>query len=116
MRAESTGEKWGRIAGQIQNAVLSAYPNPGREGCPRLRTVVNYAKRVANWDDVKGEADYDHITHCSPCYAAFLDARARIRVSEEVSGGPSKRVPRQVEKKIGRTLDQVVLAAPSASR
>jgi hypothetical protein len=107
MRAECTEEKWDRIARQIQNALLNAHPNPEREGCPGLRVVVNYAKRVANFDDVKDEAEYQHITHCSLCYVGFLDAREQLRASQEVSGGPTKRLPRPVEKKIGRTLDRL---------
>ena len=58
-------------------------------------------------DDVKDEAEYQHITHCSLCYVGFLDAREQLRASQEVSGGPTKRLPRPVEKKIGRTLDRL---------
>jgi hypothetical protein len=35
--------------------------------------------------------------HCSPCYAGFLDARKQL----------PKRLPRRVEKKIGRTVDEI---------
>jgi hypothetical protein len=116
MRTESIEEKWDRLGRRIRNLVLRAYPNPGRMGCPGLPVVVNFAKRVANFDDVKEDAEYRHITHCSPCYAEFLDARERLRASEEVSGGPTERFPRRAEKRIGRALEQFERILESLSK
>ena len=76
--SESTEEKYRRLQREIQGAILRNYPNPKRQGCPGDETVRNLA---ANPDSIKAEDETDeqgawyHITHCSPCYAAFLKLR-----------------------------------------
>jgi hypothetical protein len=115
MKPESTEQKYERIRLEIQNLVLSAYPNPDRQGCPGSSVVAYLARRVANWEDIEEEADYQHIMHCSPCYAEYLDAREELRASSD-RGEPPKRMPRHVEKKIGRTLEQLEKLMKSCSR
>lgn len=75
---ESSEEKYRRLQAEIQSAILRNYPNPDRQGCPGDATVRNLA---ANPDSIKAEDEADeqsawyHITHCSPCYASFLELR-----------------------------------------
>ena len=76
--SESTEEKYRRLQREIQGAILRNYPNPKRQGCPGDVAV---RKLAANPDSIKAEDDADehgawyHITHCSPCYASFLELR-----------------------------------------
>ena len=68
-------QKYNRLAAAVQQTILSSFPNPDRVGCPgdlRLREVA--ARRNIVEDDV-----WQHITHCSPCYAEFLGAKEEIR-------------------------------------
>lgn len=75
---ESPEEKYGRLQGEIQRAILQSYPNPERKGCAAEATICNFA---TNPDTIKAEDETDeqgewyHVTHCSPCYARFLELR-----------------------------------------
>ena len=72
---ETPEQKYNRLAAAVQQTILSSFPNPDRDGCPggvRLREVA--ARRTIVEDD-----DWQHITHCSPCYAEFLGAKEEIR-------------------------------------
>ena len=72
---ETPEQKYNRLAAAVQQTILSSFPNPDRVGCPgdlRLREVA--ARRTIVEDD-----DWQHITHCSPCYAEFLGAKDEIR-------------------------------------
>ena len=72
---ETPEQKYNRLAAAVQQTILSSFPNPDRVGCPggvRLREVA--ARRTIVEDD-----DWQHITHCSPCYAEFLGAKEEIR-------------------------------------
>jgi hypothetical protein len=75
---ESPDEKYFRLQSEIQRAILRNYPNPERRGCPG-DAVVRYL--AANPDSIKIEDETDehgawyHITHCSPCYARFVELR-----------------------------------------
>lgn len=75
---ESPEEKYRRLQSEIQRAILRSYPNPERQGCPGDAAVRNLA---ANPVSIKVEDETDehgawyHITHCSPCYASFLELR-----------------------------------------
>ncbi len=66
--AETPREKYERLQKAVQNAILNGYPNPGREGCPG-GTIV---REVAFREDLTKDPVWEHITHCSPCYADFL--------------------------------------------
>jgi len=72
---ENPEQKYNRLAAAVQQTILSSFPNPDRVGCPgdlRLREVA--ARRTIVEDD-----DWQHITHCSPCYAEFLGAKEESR-------------------------------------
>ncbi len=79
---DSPEEKYDRLQGEIQRAILQSYPNSQRQGCPSDATVRNFA---TNPDTIKAEDEADesgewhHITHCSPCYARFLELRSAGR-------------------------------------
>jgi hypothetical protein len=77
MAEEAPKEKYERLQRDIQREILTAYPNPTRKGCPG-DTVV---KLVAERKDILTDEPWEHITHCSPCYAAFLAQKERIRAA-----------------------------------
>jgi hypothetical protein len=75
---ESLEEKYCRLQSEIQRAILRNYPNLERRGCPGDAVLRNLA---ANPGSIKAEDEADvsgtwyHTTHCSPCYAKFLEFR-----------------------------------------
>jgi hypothetical protein len=75
---ESLEEKYCRLQSEIQRAILRNYPNLERRGCPGDAVLRNLA---ANPDSIKAEDETNvdgawyHISHCSPCYASFLELR-----------------------------------------
>jgi hypothetical protein len=112
MRGESAKQKFERLRGQIQNLMLTAYPNPARRGCPGQPAVEEIARRATAEEMMQGETVFEHIMRCSPCYGEFLAARQRLRGPRE----PAKRVPRPVEKRIGRALDRLDEVMKSAAK
>jgi hypothetical protein len=88
---ESPLEKYNRIQRDIQAAILKNYPNPERKGCPGRSVVDAFAsspERITADDDANPESEWFHVTHCSPCYAEFLDSRnafRRRRVQERLT-------------------------------
>jgi hypothetical protein len=115
MKAETPEQKFNRLQKQIQNLVLKGYPNPAREGCPGDAVVANYARRVAAGEETEREPDYEHITHCSPCYREFLDTRDRLR-GEEGQAKPGKRMSWFTRRRLGRNLDKLENVMESAAR
>jgi hypothetical protein len=77
--AESHEEQFERISGIVQQSILKGYPNPTREGCPGDAAV----REVASRSELKEDALWQHITHCSPCYAEFLRIKEEIRAGAE---------------------------------
>jgi hypothetical protein len=83
---ESPEQKYSRLQSEIQGAILSNYPNPERQGCPGEATIQGFAK---NPDSITVEDETDelsawyHVTHCSPCYASFLQMRDAERAKNE---------------------------------
>jgi hypothetical protein len=61
---------------------------------------------------MEGNAHYEHIMHCSPCYAEFLAARHRLSPPRD----PSYRMPRRGEKKLGKMMDQLEAAMREVAR
>jgi hypothetical protein len=115
MSHESTEQKWNRLSEYIRNLILTECPNPDRIGCPGSAVVSEYARRAADFDEtVEPEADYQHIVHCSPCYADFLGAREQLRMPG--ASGQPKRLPNRVEKGIARALDGIEDLLKSCSR
>jgi hypothetical protein len=106
MKEETAEQKFLRLQRYIQGLVLKAYPNPSRTGCRGSNAIGEYAKRAGEFfDDVESEAGYQHILHCSPCYAEFLKARQDLRAA--VGPQQAMRIPRRLEKKMARTVDQL---------
>jgi hypothetical protein len=75
---ESPEQKYDRLQGEIQRAILHSYPNPQRQGCPGEGTIRNFAANpdsIMTEDETDEHGEWYHITHCSPCYASFLELR-----------------------------------------
>jgi hypothetical protein len=73
--AETPRERYERLQTAIQEAILNNYPNPDRVGCPEDTTIRDVAFR----EELTKDEAWDHITHCSPCYAQFLKFKAEWR-------------------------------------
>jgi hypothetical protein len=69
--AEPTPEHMKQI---LQQAILRNYPNPERRGCPGSEALRAGAQRKLPHED----PNWEHITHCSPCYQEFLAFRAAV--------------------------------------
>ena len=64
----------------IEKLLLVAFPNPQRQGCPGATVIEDYGNQRIQTDSV-----WEHISHCSPCFAEFKlvrDARWK-RESEQ---------------------------------
>ncbi|MBV8903453.1 MAG: hypothetical protein JOZ22_07435 [Acidobacteriia bacterium] len=73
MKHETPEEKWNRIQGSIQEGIAKGYPNPERTGCVNDDVVRELATRAAAFDDsIEEDPNWKHVTHCSPCYAQYL--------------------------------------------
>jgi len=72
---ETPEQKYNRMADAVQQSILRNYPNPNREGCPGEAAV----REVASRTEVRKDELWRHITHCSPCYAEFLQNRDEQR-------------------------------------
>jgi hypothetical protein len=67
-------EKWDRLQRTIQDGILTGYPNPERRGCPGSEAMIGLATRSARFDDsIEDDPQWKHVTHCSPCYAQYLE-------------------------------------------
>lgn len=55
----------------IEEILLQAFPNPERVGCPPPETIRALGERRIGRDDPA----WDHIWHCSPCFADFKKIR-----------------------------------------
>jgi hypothetical protein len=63
----------------VQEAILRGFPNPERRGCPGAAVL----KRLASSGlPAENDPDWDHVTHCSPCYAEFLDYRKQVKAAQ----------------------------------
>ena len=106
MRPETPEEKFNRLQAIIQNAVLTGYPNPLRINCPGSAAIAEYSKRVMDFEDiVEGEEPYEHITHCSPCYAEFLQANDDVRAQKRAAGETAKPMSRKTRNRMARAVD-----------
>jgi hypothetical protein len=83
MKRQTPEEKWNRIQSQIQERITKGYPNPERNGCPRGESIAALASRSAKFDDsVEDDPQWQHVTHCSPCYSEYLEEFRKRRVSK----------------------------------
>jgi hypothetical protein len=71
---DSPQERYERIQEILQEAILRDYPNPERRGC----VGDDVLKRMAERTRPVRDAQWEHVTHCSPCYREFLDFRAQV--------------------------------------
>ena len=87
MKEETPGEKWDRLKGQVQEGILNGYPNPRRDECPGAEVIHALAVRSANIDDdaIEDDPQWQHVTHCSPCYAEYLEAFKNVRSRKPVA-------------------------------
>jgi hypothetical protein len=77
MAEETPKQKFERLQNAVQSEILTAYPNPTRQGCPGDVVV----KQVAGRKNLIKDAPWEHITHCSPCYGEFLAYKEEFRAS-----------------------------------
>jgi hypothetical protein len=68
-------EKFEQISRAVQESILKNYPNPERRGCPGDEAVRSVAART----QLTADETWEHITHCSPCYAEFLAYKEQFR-------------------------------------
>ena len=73
--AETPQEKYDRLRKAVQKAILKDYPNPDRVGCPETPMI----REVAFREELTKDEVWEHITHCSPCYAEFLKVKEEWR-------------------------------------
>lgn len=83
MRLEdSTKQRFEKLKRQLQDAILTEYPNPERKGCPGAGAVRKLAE-LPLAQDIEQQPDWYHVTHCSECYREFLAARAELTTHAE---------------------------------
>ncbi|HKD06451.1 MAG TPA: hypothetical protein VKB79_11165 [Bryobacteraceae bacterium] len=104
MKAESAEQKYDRLRNVIHKLVLTAYPNPDRNGCPGPTAIEGYARRVAGWEKLDGDPTETHVQRCSPCYREFLDAGNRLRAAR---AKPTGRMSWFQRRRMKKTLDQL---------
>ncbi len=75
MDKETLEQKFERISRAVQESILQNYPNPERRNCPSDAVVQSVAART----ELQTDETWEHITHCSPCYAAFLAYKKQFR-------------------------------------
>jgi hypothetical protein len=80
--AETPEQKYDRLRIAVQEAILRDYPNPERKGCPDNALV----REVAWRDELIKDTVWQHLTHCSPCYAEFLKFKDEWRLARAGRG------------------------------
>lgn len=86
MKQETPQEKWKRLQGEVQQGILGGYPNPERQGCLDRDGIHTMALRSAQFDDtLENDPNWKHVTHCSPCYAAYLEVFNNVRARKPVA-------------------------------
>jgi len=77
-RPESPNAQFDRLKSQLQDSILSDYPNPERKGCPGDSVLKELAARPLH-DSLEGDSHWHHVTHCSECYREFLSFRVELQ-------------------------------------
>jgi hypothetical protein len=57
---------------------------------------------------------FEHITHCSPCYREFLEAREGLRAEEAAK--PETRMSWFRQRRLGKSLDKLEKVVKSAAQ
>src|SRR5262245_58905496 len=77
---ESPEQRYDRLQQTVQDAILRDYPNPERKGCPGLEAI----RALAADRLTRGATpDWEHVTHCSPCYREYLNSVEEFRQSRK---------------------------------
>lgn len=71
MQEELSDQELREIHRLIQQAALTAHPNPERVGCPGAATLAEMAARRRPWD----HPAHEHVSQCSPCLKEMLNFR-----------------------------------------
>jgi hypothetical protein len=74
MPDESPDQISDEIQRLLQQSILDNFPNPERRGCPGDVVLREVARRRLPIRD----AHWEHVTHCSPCFAEFLAIRREL--------------------------------------
>ncbi|MGI9074126.1 MAG: hypothetical protein ACR2JB_23070 [Bryobacteraceae bacterium] len=72
---DSLEQRYERVRDAVQQAILRNFPNPERKGCPGDKVV----REIAGRRNLIEDDAWRHITHCSPCYATFLQCKDEFR-------------------------------------
>lgn len=75
-------QRYKRLSSVVQETILRNFPNPERKGCPEDGVVREVARRRELIED----DSWQHITHCSPCYATFLKYKDQFRLTRRRRG------------------------------
>lgn len=71
----------GEILKELEEAYLTAYPNPDRIDCPSSVLIEQMVSGQIRPPARSGIVH--HLTHCSPCFRIFLDARNNLRAARK---------------------------------
>jgi hypothetical protein len=83
MKQETPEQKWDRLQSEIHAGITKGYPNPDRKGCVGHESIVALAVRAADFDDtIEDDPQWQHVTHCSPCYSEYVEALKNQRGSK----------------------------------
>ena len=86
MKQETPEEKWERLQSEVQEGILNGYPNPERRGCLDGDCIHALARRSAQFDDtIEDDPNWKHVTHCSPCYAVYLEVFKNVCTRKPVA-------------------------------
>ncbi len=80
--ADTPEQRYERLRDTVQQTILQNFPNPERKGCPGDAVV----REVAERRDLIEDDAWQHITHCSPCYATFLQFKDEFRARRRRRG------------------------------
>jgi hypothetical protein len=72
MQEELSDQELREIHRLVQQAALTAHPNPERVGCPGAATLAEMAALRRPWD----HAAHEHVSQCSPCLQEMLNFRS----------------------------------------
>ena len=75
---ESPEAKFDRLKKQLQDSILSDYPNPERKGCTDGAVLKELAGRTLD-EPIEDDPHWQHVTHCSECYRDFLALNLQFR-------------------------------------
>ncbi|MGA8594048.1 MAG: hypothetical protein WB676_04830 [Bryobacteraceae bacterium] len=71
MQEELSDQELREIHRLVQQAALTAHPNPERVGCPGAATLAEMAALRRPWD----HRAHEHVSQCSPCLKEMLNLR-----------------------------------------